>query len=94
MLDDSWRMDCWSLDSNGKEGVSVKFREDRKTPEKYGNLLFYLRTKEAKRRGEEGLQGAHTPLGAGPPDPAPMAGVAHLPGLRLRPFAYIFHTEP
>src|SRR4051812_24057399 len=30
MLDDSWRMDCQSLDSHGKEGVSVQFCKDQK----------------------------------------------------------------
>ena len=34
MLDDSWRMDCRSLDSDGKEGISVQFREDRKNTRK------------------------------------------------------------
>src|SRR4051812_35091722 len=61
MLDDSWRMDYRSLDSDGKEGVSVQFHEDQKIPEKYGNILFYQKMKEAKRRDEVGPQGAHTP---------------------------------
>ena len=61
MLDDSRRMVCQSLDSNGKEGVSVQFREDRKIPEKYGNIFFYQNTKEARRRDGDGPQGAHTP---------------------------------
>src|SRR3954466_9289186 len=34
MLDDSWRMDCRSLDSDGKEGVSVQFREHHKNTKK------------------------------------------------------------
>ena len=40
MLDDSWRMDCRSLDSDGKGGVLMQFREDRKIPEKYGKIIF------------------------------------------------------
>src|SRR4051812_915032 len=40
MFDDSWRMDCRSLDSDGKEGVSVQFREDQKNTKKYGSIYF------------------------------------------------------
>src|SRR3954463_2669100 len=58
MLDDSWRMDCRSLDSYGKEGVLMQFREDqkntRKIPEKYGKILFFQKIEEARRRSEEG----------------------------------------
>ena len=77
-----------------KRVFRCNFANIRKIPEKYGNILFFQKMKEARRRSEEGPQGAHTPLGAGPPDPAPREGVAHLPGLQLRPFAYIFPTEP
>src|SRR3954464_5919245 len=41
MLDDSWRMDCRSLDSDGKEGVSMQFHEDQKNTRKiWENIIF------------------------------------------------------
>src|SRR3954469_3806568 len=41
MLDDSWRMDCRSLDSYGKEGVSVQFREDQKNNRKIWEIIIF-----------------------------------------------------
>src|SRR3954468_2137062 len=61
ILDDSWRMDCRSLDFDGKRGVLMQFREDQKKLEKYGKIIFSRKTKEARRGGVEGPQGAHTP---------------------------------
>ena len=41
MLDDSWRMDCRSLDSDGKEGILMQFREDQKNTRKiWENIIF------------------------------------------------------
>ena len=37
------------------------FAKIRKIPEKYGKILFFQKTEEARRRSEEGPQGAHTP---------------------------------
>src|SRR3954463_16204945 len=58
MLDDSWRMDSRSLDSDGKEGILMQFRKDLKNTRK---IIFFQKTEEARRRDEEGPQGAHTP---------------------------------
>ena len=77
-----------------KKAFQCNFAKIRKIPEKYGNILFYQKNEKARRRDEEGPQGAHTLLGMGPPDPVPRAGVAHLPSLRLCPFAYIFPLKP
>ena len=92
MIPGRWTVGVWIL--MAKKAFWCNFVKIRKIPGKYGNILFYQKTKEARRRDGDGPQGGTHPLGAGPPDPAPRAGVAHLPGLRLRPFAYIFPTEP
>ena len=65
MLDDSWRMNCRSLDSDGKGGVLMQFREDQKNTRKYGKIIFSRKTEEARRGGEEGPQGP-TPPRRGP----------------------------
>src|SRR3954469_9411042 len=42
ILDDSWRMDCRSLDFDGKDGVLMQFREDRKNTRKiWENIIFF-----------------------------------------------------
>src|SRR4051812_7211737 len=86
-LDDSWRMDCRSLDSDVKEGVSVQFHEDQKNTRKIWKHIILPEDEGSQKEGQRRASG-------GPPDPAPRASVAHLPGLRLRPFAYIFPSEP
>src|SRR3954471_12754835 len=86
MLDDSWRTDCRSLDSNGKEGVSVQFREDQKNTRKIWKHIILPEDEGSQKEERRGVAGGPHPLGAGPPDPVPREGVAHLPGLRLRPF--------
>ena len=91
MILGGWTTGVWILME--KKAFRCNFAKIRKIPEKYGNILFSQKTKEARTRSEEGPQGAHTPLGTGPPYVAPWAGVAHLPGSRIRPFAYIFPTE-
>src|SRR3954465_2024226 len=65
MLDDSWRMDCRSLDSDGKYGVSVQFREDQKNMETY-YFTGRRRKPEGGAKGGGGSRGPH-PLGTGPP---------------------------
>ena len=94
MLDDSWRMDCRSLDSDGKEGVSVQFREDQKNTKKIWENIIFPEEWGSQKEEWKGAAGGPHPLGAGPPDPTPRVGLAHLLGLRLRSFAYIFPTEP
>ena len=95
MLDDSWRMDCWSLYSDGKEGVSVQFRDDQKNTRKiWKNIILPEDEGSQKEERRGALGGPQPPLGAGPPDPTPRVGLAHLLGLRLCLFAYIFLTEP
>src|SRR4051812_36191550 len=94
MLDDSWRMDCQSLDFDGKEGVSVQFREDHKNTRKIWKHIILLEDEGSQKEGRRWASGGPHPLGADLPNPAPRAGVAHLPGLLLRPFAYIFPSEP
>src|SRR3954466_1749016 len=62
MLDDSWRMDCRSLDSDGKDGVSVQFREDQKNTRKIWKHIIlpeYEGSQKEERRGASG--GPHTP---------------------------------
>src|SRR3954469_1134476 len=83
MLDDSWRMDCRSLDSDGKEGVSVQFSEDQKNTRKIWKHIILPEYEGSQKEGRSGASGGPHPLGAGPPEPEPRAGVAHLPGLRL-----------
>src|SRR3954470_3038791 len=94
MLDDSWRMDCRSLDSDGKEGVSVQFHEDQKNTRKIWKHIILLEDEGSQKEGRRWASGGTHPLGAVPPNPAPRAGVAHLPVLRLHPFAYIFPMKP
>ena len=43
-----------------KTAFRCNFTKIRKIIEKYGNILFYQKTKEARRRSEGGAQGAHT----------------------------------
>src|SRR4051812_41791620 len=90
MLEDSWRMDCRSQVSDGKKRC---FDAISRRSEKYWKIIFSQKTEEARRGGIARPQGTH-PLGAGPPCPAPRAGVAHLAGSRLCPLAYIFPTKP
>src|SRR3954467_3714205 len=66
MLDDSWRMDCRSLDSDGKEGVSVQFREDQKNTIKIWKRIILPEDKGCQKEGRSGASGGS--LGAGPPE--------------------------
>src|SRR4051812_39803645 len=61
MLDDSWRMDCQSMDSDGKRGVLMQFRENQKNTRKIWEIIFSQKNKEARMGGEEGPQEAHIP---------------------------------
>src|SRR3954464_9348388 len=90
MLDDFLRMDCRSLDSDGKEGVSVQFREDQENTRKIWKHIILPEDEGSQKEERRAATGGPNPLDAGPPDPKPRVGVAHLRGLRLRPFAYIF----
>src|SRR4051812_2195093 len=78
MLDDSWRMDYRSLDSDGKEGVSMQFREDKKNTRKIWKHIILPEDEGSQKEGRSWASGGPHPLGAGPPDPVPRAGVAHL----------------
>jgi hypothetical protein len=40
--------------------------EDQEIPEKYQKIIFYQKTKEARRRKQEGPQGSLTTRGRGP----------------------------
>ena len=59
MILGGWTAGVWILME--KKAFRCNFAKIRKIPEKYGNILFYQKTKEARRRDEEGPQGAHTP---------------------------------
>src|SRR3954462_13894081 len=61
MLDDSWRMDCRSLDSDGKEGVSVQFREDQKNTKKIWKRIILPEYEGCQKEGRSGALGGHTP---------------------------------
>ena len=74
MIPGGWTAEVWILMEN--KAFRCNFGKIRKIPEKYGNILFHRKTKEARRRSEGGLQGAQTPLGAGPPEAAPGVGLA------------------
>src|SRR5215216_2144078 len=61
MLDDSWRMDCRSLDSDGKDGVSVQFCEDQKDTRKIWKHIISSEDEGSQKEERRGAQGAHTP---------------------------------
>src|SRR4051812_14959102 len=94
MLDDSWRMDWRSLDSDGKRGVLMQFLEDRKNTIKILEIYIFPEDGGSQKGRRRRARGGHTPTGCGSPWATPRAGVAHLLGLRLCPLAYIFLTEP
>src|SRR3954463_2932835 len=52
MSDDSWRMDCRSLDSMEKRAFRCNFAKIGKIPEKYGKILFFQKIEKARRRDE------------------------------------------
>src|SRR3954471_23259941 len=87
-------MDYRSLDYDGKDGVSVQFRKDQKNTRKIWKHIILPKDEGSQKEERRWALGGPHPLGAGPPDPAPRVGLAHLFGLRLCPFAYIFPTEP
>jgi hypothetical protein len=64
MIFGGWTAGVWILME--KKAFRCNFTKIRKIPKKYGNILFYQKTKEAGRRSEEGPQGAHTPPRRGP----------------------------
>src|SRR4051812_3566575 len=67
MLDDSWRMNCQSQDSDGKRGVLMQFREDNKNTRKTTeNPIFPEEEKCQKGRRRWATEGPHPP-GAGHP---------------------------
>src|SRR4051812_45823592 len=94
MLDDSWRMDYRSLDSDGKEGVLMQFREDQKNTRKIWENIIFPEDCGSQKEIRRGATGGPHPLGAVPLDPAPRAGVDHLTDFGPFPFAYIFPTKP
>ena len=59
MIPGGWTAGVWILME--KKAFRCNFAKIRKIPEKYGNILFYQKTKEARRRDGDGPQGAHTP---------------------------------
>src|SRR4051812_33695754 len=65
MLDDSWRMDCRSLDSNGKEGVSGQFRKAQKNTRKIWKQFFTRRRRKPEEGAKRGRMGP-TPPRRGP----------------------------
>src|SRR3954470_4782807 len=67
MLDDSCRMDCRSLDSDGKDGVSVQFREDQKNTRKIWKHIILPEDEGSQKEGQSGaLVGPHTHPRRGP----------------------------
>jgi len=63
MIFGGWTAGVWILME--KKVFRCNFAKIRKIPKKYENILFYQKTKEA-RRSEEGPRGAHTPPRRGP----------------------------
>src|SRR4051812_31827516 len=84
MLDDSWRMDCRSLDSDEKRGVLMQFREDQKNTRKIWKTYIFLEDRGSQKGRRRRATGGPHPPRHGPT----------LLGLRLRPLTYIFLTEP
>src|SRR4051812_19122232 len=63
MILGGWTAGVWILME--KTVFRCNFTKIRKIPEKYGNILFYRKTKEDRRRSEGGLRGP-TPPRRGP----------------------------
>src|SRR4051812_14626611 len=66
MLDDSWRMDCRSLDSARKEGVSVQFREDQKNTRKIWKHIILPEDEGSQKEGRRWASGGPPPPRLGP----------------------------
>ena len=64
MIPGGWTAGVWILME--KKAFRCNFTKIGKILEKYGNILFYQKTKEARRRDEVGPQGAHTLPRCGP----------------------------
>src|SRR3954471_14960338 len=67
MLDDSWRMDCRSLDSDGKYDISVQFCEDQKNTRKIWKHIILPEDERKPEGGAKGASGGPHPQDAGPP---------------------------
>ena len=61
MLDDYWRMDCGSVDSDGKEGVSVQFRKDQKNTRKIWKHIILTEDEGSQKEGRSGALGGPHP---------------------------------
>ena len=71
-----------------------KIREDQKIRENIRKILFFQKTKDARRRSGDGPQGAHTTPWRGPALAVPPGGVATLAHSSLSPLAYITLPKP
>src|SRR3954467_8905949 len=66
MLDDSWRMDCRSLDSDGKDDVSVQFHKDQKNTRKIWKHIILPEDEGSQKEERRGASGGATPPRHGP----------------------------
>ena len=71
-----------------------KIREDQKIRENIRKILFFQKTKDARRWSGGGPQGAHTTPWRGQAQAAPGSGVATLAHSSLSPLAYINLLKP
>ena len=71
-----------------------KIHEDQKIWENIRKILFFQKTKEARRGAGDGPQGAHTTPWRGLAKAAPPGGVAALVHPWHSPLAYIILPKP
>src|SRR3954464_10082255 len=64
-LDDSWRMNCRSQDSDGKNGVLMQFREDQKNTRKTMENPIFLKDEECQKGMRRWATGGLHPPGVG-----------------------------
>ena len=72
----------------------MQFREDQKNTRKLQKIIFSQKTKDARRGGGVGPQGAHTPPQARATLGHAYRGCATLALLWLCPLTYIFSSKP
>ena len=71
-----------------------KIREDQKIRENIRKILFFQKTKDARRWSGGGPQGAHTTPWRGQAYATSGSGVATLAHSNLSPLVYIIPTKP
>src|SRR4051812_28924139 len=94
MIDDFWRMNRSSQDSDGKTVLQMQYSRRSENPRKYMEITIFPEDKgRQKEKWRRATGGPHHPL-VWAPWAAPPGGVDTLAHLWHRPLAYLFLPKP